>query len=142
MFPVEKPSEMIRFALVALNESEKFGSAVKPDMNTFHHMNESGVCFACLGGLYAIKRFNLNPKSYSKIEIRTSSGKTNDFVFGHEDILDSLRLGRVEEALSLAEIQFADAYKLDRVISDYAKDPDGFKSDMNLLARQLELLGY
>lgn len=142
----EKPSERLRFAMLALLDAEKEDSLVKPDMKIWHGVR--GVqCFACLGGLAAIRRFNLNPMVDSLGESLVTMGvslytKAHVDVGNYEGSLDSFRIGVTGFAFGQMGLPMEEGAKFSRTICDYHKSPDGFKKDMENLILDLKESGW
>lgn len=137
----EKPSERILFALQALEEFEKPDSKVRPNMTKFFFKNSEGICFACLGGMAAIKRFNLDIDQihiYSDRYLYVQKSILHDY----EESLDSARLGWISYMFKEMGLPPNQGGLFTRSITDYKEDPVAFKQELRQLAADLEKAGY
>ncbi len=140
----EKLSEMLTFALTALDEAEKEDSPVEPYMGNFHRMISARNARpqACLGGLAAIKKWNIKRINFDYGSEMTLANNLNyNDVHVYEDVIDDLRIGRIDHALRKLDLPETNAFNRDAAAYD-TKNPEPFKVLMRQLAKELEEAGY
>lgn len=142
----EKPSERLQFALDALIEAEKPEAPVKPDMYFWHKIDsfDNSKCFACLGGLAAIKRFDLDYKAGDGESEAVCSSSKYDLktVDDYELSLNNFRTGIVSIAFGHMGIPEDEGQPFNRSITSYHRNQEQFKDDIRQLIKDLQAAGY
>lgn len=135
----ETPSQRVRFAIEALKEFEARPNCFV-DMELFRESRKYGkknVCFACLGGAAAIKRFKLyNPKN------NTLKRNSTDKVETYEYTLDKVRIGDLGAMFSAMNLGWETGAQFNRDMPGHAENPKGFYRALDKLAKDLEKAGY
>jgi len=134
-----KPSELIRLALIDLHRAENTpGYIVK--MYTWHEQDaELGRCVVCLAG--SVMAMRLGSDINETVWPDSFGVETGNKLAA----LDSFRKGRVREGFEDMDIEWEwDNSNIPAVfpVEKYEYDPKLFKRDMNELANMLEREGY
>lgn len=136
----QKPSERILFALDALEEAEK-SPHFEIDMHRYHTIaNDTGICFACLGGCASIKLLK------GGFDTKFTNEDVPDFkqsdVVRYEKSLNALRIGEVGLSFQIMNLDRGEGACYDRHITQYYNNPEQFKVDMLKLVNDLKEDGY
>lgn len=146
MVDFKKPSDVIRFAVQAVEEAEeKEGFVV--DMSVFHsHAVTEGknICIACAGGMAAIKRWNDFEPIYTEhlADLIDFFGKDIDTIRDFEEAIDYFREGRTGLGFSCLGLSQIEGDKFDRLMVPYQPSPEDWAKEMLEMADDLEAGGY
>lgn len=133
------PSELIRFALEALEEAEA-NPTIIPQMSIFRSLNRTeDACFACLGGAAYLKREGLIGLDSEGLALNALKIHSKTTTMGCA--LDEFRVGFVEAGLIKMGFRLPRGMKPQREIDHYVDDPIEFKVGLNRLADELESAG-
>lgn len=136
----QTPSQRLQFALDALEEAEK-SSAVKVNMTRFHCYEPGwSHCYACLGGVAAIKAFQGNFNEIvdwdSRSDVRAAFD--HDYITSFESSLDEARRGYVRSYLYCFDIRV----ECDDIpVPNYCDYKDGFKAGIREIIEFLKKEG-
>lgn len=142
----QKPSQRAQFALDALEEAER-SELFEVDMSHYHCFNYS-KCFACLGGLAAVKAIQGDFKRLFKVSTQSELKNVLDspdeveFIINLEDSLNSFRLGYIGSYFAQMGIDSSHGERFNRVVPDYHTNPYRFKFLLNDIVRQTRERGY
>lgn len=132
----DKPSELIRVALADLRKVEAMPSVYRVDMNDWHVPHPDGVCEVCLAGAVMAQTFGAPP------ECRTMPRDCGLEVREKLDALDSFRSGDVYYGIEEMGCELPEDFvDVQRDITLYEIDSEGFHRDMQTLASDLEAAG-
>jgi hypothetical protein len=141
----QTPSQRAQFALDALEEAEKSPLYVVK-MNIYHDYTE-GKCFACLGGLAAIKAIQGDFQSvfpvvgqcdlYNRLDYETAS-----HIIKFEDSINSLRMGSIDLFFDYMGLDYSAGALFNRDVAGYYSDPLKFKKDIKEITKHLQSEGY
>jgi hypothetical protein len=143
----QTPSQRAQFALDALEEAEKSPLYVVK-MNIYHDYTEAeGKCFACLGGLAAIKAIQGDFQSifpvvtqsgiYNRLDYETAS-----YIIEFEDSINSLRMGSIDLFFDYMGLDYSAGALFNRDVAGYYSDPLKFKEDIKEITKHLQSEGY
>ena len=130
----DKLSALIRVAVADLEKCERDENYIV-DMD-YWHIYRNNKCLVCLAGAVMAKSCNIpttmDCSPFSFTIIRSEANKLS--------ALDSVRIGDIQEALGLFDIEHnCDFY---RDVTEYSRSPEKFKSELLTLADELEEYGY
>jgi hypothetical protein len=142
----QTPSQRAQFALDALKEAEK-SELFEVNMSHYHCFNYN-KCFACLGGLAAVKAIQGDFKRPFKVSTQSELKNVLDsdfevgFIINFEDCLNSFRLGYIGSYFAQMGIDSSHGDRFNQVVPDYHTNPDRFKLVLNDIVRQMRERGY
>jgi len=168
----EKPNERIKFAIEALKEFMQLDNTVV-HMRVFHNTikrdsSDKTVCFACLGGAAALKKYgiindrNAIDSTRAMADFAIENGFGSELEIDHdarlrlfiseanvyENSLDAARLGDVESMFSLMGFaknrsDIEAGFNLSRLMPEFDEEnPEEFFCALETLAKDLEKAGF
>lgn len=143
----QTPSQRAQFALDALEEAEKSPLYVVK-MNIYHDYTEAeGKCFACLGGLAAIKAIQGDFSETFPVVSQTGlyslfDYKTATYIIKLEDSINSLRMGSIDLFFDYMGLDYSAGALFNRDVAGYYSDPLEFKEDIKKIIKHLQSEGY
>lgn len=136
------PSKLIWDGLVALREFESRKNC-QVDMTSWFDTNNSGVCFACLGGAYALKSLVPPLLHKSLIHAVVDGFSDSQHIIGNLELaLNSARQGEIGNLFSRIGLRYEDGHPFARHITNYRIDRKRFYSEMEELATELQQAGF
>ena len=141
----QTPSQRAQFALDALEEAEKSPLYVVK-MNIYHNYTQT-QCFACLGGLAAIKAIQGDFSKtfpvvsqtglYSRLDYETAT-----YIIKFEDSINYLRMGSIDLFFDYMGLDYSAGALFNRDVAGYYSDPLKFKEDIKEITKHLQSEGY
>lgn len=142
----QTPSQRAQFALDALEEAEK-SELFEVNMSHYHCFNYN-KCFACLGGLAAVKAIQGDFKRPFKVSTQSELKNVLDspdeveFIINFEDSLNSFRLGYIGSYFAQMGIDSSHGDRFNQVVPGYHTNPDRFKFMLNDIIKRMKERGY
>lgn len=131
-----QPSKLLRLALNNLKRVELMPDVYKIDMLLWHSPFPDGLCRVCFAGCTVAMTFGVNTKqNFTPVK------------FSIPDLtvlyaLDTIRSGNVRSFIHNLEIEDPQLLKMRDIDINYHDDPCKFKSEIEQLIDQFELLGW
>lgn len=145
----EKPSERALFAIQALLEFERKENC-KIRMSAYHGVFDK-VCYACLGGAAALKRFEVPENEYRHIYsvydivpyAHRAHTKFNEYdLHDYEESLDWFRVGDISMMFKIMDLDAEEGKVFDRNMPIFRIDRAGWFTEAYKLIEELKQAGY
>lgn len=127
--------------LGALEELDKFEATenARVYMGSWVKQVEGGPCFACLGGIWALKKAGVTDFLDHTVVRDAYKSIDDEQIMNQELALDELRTGHVSDAYETLTNNYSEqAERLNRTVTCYHEDAQKFKTEMRQLAADLK----